>query len=107
MASTKHPDNDPPVAKDHDKPARHPDDPAIQPPSRDYDPRPIGVAGKRLDDGERDPDTVAEEQRRRSDEIAKVGTAKWVDDHDERAPEDRTNRQIPGVAPPAPKEARK
>lgn len=28
----------------------------------------IGVMGKEIDDGERDPDTIAEEQRRRSDE---------------------------------------
>lgn len=82
-------------------------DPSIQPQEPDYDPRAIGISGKRLEDGERDPDTIAEEQRKRSEEIAKAGVSKWVDDHDQRPPNERTNKQVPGVAPPAPKESRK
>jgi hypothetical protein len=93
----------PAVAKD----AKHNNDPIVQPqppgPAPDkvtgYRPT-LGVAGKPLEDGARDPDTVAEEQRERSEEIAKIGVQKWVDARDERPEDERTNRQVPGVAPP-------
>jgi hypothetical protein len=46
--------------------------------------------------------TVADEQRERSAEIEHEGVEKWKEQHDERAPEDRTNKPTPGVAAPAP-----
>lgn len=93
--STTIKDDTPSAAKPSDRSKRDPNDH-----------RAIGVKGEPIEDGECDPDTIAEEQRRRSEDIAKVGVAKWVDDRDERPAEERTNRQVPGVAPPGPKEKR-
>lgn len=42
---------------------------------------------------------IAEEQRARSDEIARTGVEAWKEAHDERPLDQRTNRQIPGVGP--------
>lgn len=53
----------------------------------------IGVSGKPIEDGERDPDTIAEEQRRRSAEMEKEGVFAWMDRHDSRTPEERTVAQ--------------
>ena len=44
----------------------------------------IGVKGTPIEDGERDPDTIAEEQRRRSAEIEGMGVEAWKAAHDER-----------------------
>jgi hypothetical protein len=60
-------------------------------------PRPLGVKGDFIDDGERDPDTVAEEQRRRSAEIEAMGVEAWKDAHDERSEEEK--RAHPTVVP--------
>jgi hypothetical protein len=53
-------------------------------------PRPtIGVKGEPIEDGERDPDTIAEEQRRRSVEIETMGIEAWKAERDERTPEEK------------------
>jgi hypothetical protein len=54
--------------------------------------QPIGVKGEPIEDGERDPDTVAEEQRRRSAEIEAMGVEAYKDSIDERTPEQRSER---------------
>lgn len=48
------------------------------------------------------PMTIAEEQRARSDAIAREGVEKWKAEHDERTEEEKAGRQVPGVASPAP-----
>ena len=45
----------------------------------------IGVKGLPIEDGERDPDTIAEEQRRRSAEMEAMGVEAWKAAHDERS----------------------
>jgi hypothetical protein len=45
----------------------------------------IGVKGIPIEDGERDPDTIAEEQRRRSAEMEAMGVEAWKAAHDERS----------------------
>jgi hypothetical protein len=62
----------------------------------------IGVKGEPIEDGERDPDTVAEEQRKRSDEIQAMGSEAWKAAHDERAAGDKPEYR-PAVAAPAKK----
>ena len=61
----------------------------------------IGVMGEPIEDGERDPDTIAEEQRRRSEEIEKVGVDAWVKAHDDRdrdGDDERAPKKVvPGV----------
>lgn len=102
MATTPHPPpkHDPPKhAPSHEQPAvvgAHAE------PKRDVGPggyaKPIGVSGKAIDDGERDPDTIAEEQRRRSEEMEKVGVDAYMKAHS--APtteEEREKKQVPGV----------
>ena len=49
----------------------------------------IGVKGEPIEDGERDPDTIAEEQRRRSAEIEAHGVHAWIEAHDERTAEEK------------------
>jgi hypothetical protein len=56
--------------------------------------------GEPIEDGERDPDTIAEEQRRRSEEIDKEGVEKWKAKRDER-PDDERPEQVKGVGPTA------
>lgn len=46
--------------------------------------------------------TAADEQRQRSDEIARMGVEKWKAEHDERTEEEKAGRQVTGVAPPVP-----
>ena len=59
-------------------------------PEDNKEPRPtIGVKGEPIEDGERDPDTIAEEQRRRSDEIQAVGIERWKYDQDTRSEEEK------------------
>ena len=61
----------------------------------------IGVRGLPIEDGERDPDTIAEEQRRRSAEMEQMGMAAWNAAHDELSDEERSGaRQVAGAAPP-------
>ena len=61
----------------------------------------IGVRGLPIEDGERDPDTIAEEQRLRSAEMEQMGMAKWNAAHDELSDEERSGaRQVAGAAPP-------
>lgn len=57
----------------------------------------IGVKGEAIDDGERDPDTIAEEQRARSDEMERDGMAKWIAEHDERKGEHEAQKQVSGA----------
>jgi hypothetical protein len=56
----------------HDAPKKTVGEPGLVMPLADPGPlKPtptIGVKGEAIEDGERDPDTIAEEQRRRSDE---------------------------------------
>lgn len=54
----------------------------------------IGVKGEPIDDGERDPDTIAEEQRKRSDDMEKEGMSKWIAAHDERKGEQAEPRKV-------------
>lgn len=47
--------------------------------------------------------TIADEQRARSDEMAREGVEEWKAAHDERTEEEKAgNKQVTGVAPPAP-----
>lgn len=43
--------------------------------------------------------TIADEQRARSAEIQAMGVEKWKEAHDQRSPEERQPRQVPGVKP--------
>ena len=56
---------------------------------RPGDPQPIGVSGLLIEDGERDPGTVAEEQRARSAEIEAMGVEAWKASIDERPEEEK------------------
>ena len=47
----------------------------------------IGVDGYEIDDGERDPGTIAEEQRRRSEEMQEQGVGAWMAARDSRTRE--------------------
>jgi methylmalonyl-CoA mutase N-terminal domain/subunit len=60
----------------------------------------IGVKGEPIDDGERDPDTIAEEQRRRSAEMEAKGVEAWKAEHDERTPEQKAEAlKVAGAQP--------
>lgn len=103
MASTPHPPPRPePPKPPPPKPPTH-DQPAVVGAHAEPGPggyaKPIGVMGKPIDDGERDPDTIAEEQRRRSEEMEKVGVDAYMKSHS--APtteEEREKKQVPGVS---------
>jgi hypothetical protein len=41
--------------------------------------------------------TIADEQRERSEEIAREGVEKWKERHDQRSEEDRRMRPVTGV----------
>ena len=72
------------------------DDPHVEDRNRrPGDPQPIGVAGLLIEDGSRDPGTVAEEQRLRSAEIEAMGVEAWKDSIDERSDEEK--REHPTV----------
>jgi hypothetical protein len=43
--------------------------------------------------------TVADEQRERSDDIARKGVEQWKAEHDSRTDEEKKPHQIPGVGP--------
>lgn len=51
-----------------------------------------------------DGPTIADEQRARSAEIERQGMKAYQDAIDQRPPEARTNRQVPGVVPPTKRE---
>jgi hypothetical protein len=51
-----------------------------------------------------DGPTIADEQRARSAEIEKQGMKKYQEGIDQRPPEERTNKQVPGVVPPTKRE---
>jgi hypothetical protein len=55
----------------------------------------IGVKGEPIEDGARDPDTIAEEQRRRSAEIEGVGVEQWKAAHADHTPDE--SRTVAGV----------
>jgi translation initiation factor IF-2 len=71
---------------------------------------PGGPSGGALDRGAPTPPpvrTIADEQRERAEEVMKAGVEGWKAERDERTDEERAgNRQVPGVAPPAPEEGR-
>lgn len=45
--------------------------------------------------------TIADEQRKRSEEMEKEGVAKYVAERDERPPGERVNKPVAGVNPQA------
>jgi hypothetical protein len=59
----------------------------------------IGVAGEQIEDGERDPDTIAEEQRRRSEDMQAEGVETWMAQRDSRTDEERANSQFVAEEP--------
>ena len=71
------------------KARRRPSSASIRTSRRDTPQQTIGVKGEPIEDGERDPDTIAEEQRRRSDEIQAAGVERWKYDHDTRSEEEK------------------
>ena len=65
----------------------------------DQDPGPqehvtIGVKGEPIADGERDPDTVAEEQRMRSEDMQEQGVHAWMAARDSRTEEQIADSQF-------------
>ena len=54
----------------------------------------MGVAGEPIEDGERDPDTIAEEQRRRAEEMQEVGIVAWMGARDSRTDEQWADSQF-------------
>jgi hypothetical protein len=53
----------------------------------------IGVRGEPIEDGERDPDTIAEEQRRRSEEMQAEGL-NWMAARDSRSEQELADSQF-------------
>ena len=80
------------------KPAAHADEPE----NFETDPAPPPPATQLPEPPAPPLKTIADEQRARSDEIARAGVEKWKAAHDERTDEEKAGRQVPGVAPPAP-----
>ena len=68
-------------------------------PLRPGDPQPIGVSGLLIEDGERDPGTVAEEQRARSAEIETMGVEAYKDSIDERSEVEKNEHPTVALAP--------
>lgn len=113
---TKHAHDDDPPAKRHDEPAKHTDPvhphaaPALAGVLLQPEPAPgepligaRGVKGEHIEDGERDPDTIAEEQRRRSAEMEAMGVDAYMKAHSTQIPvEDHFPKVVPGVAKVAP-----
>ena len=54
----------------------------------------IGVRGEPIEDGERDPDTIAEEQRRRSEDMQAEGVFNWMNARDSRTQEQIADSQF-------------
>ena len=59
----------------------------------------IGVRGEPIEDGERDPDTIAEEQRRRSEEMQEQGVQAWMTAHDSRSEQEIADSQFVAEEP--------
>jgi hypothetical protein len=78
----------------------HPTQPAAKPatPQPPADPQ----AAKQPEPGKREPPppvkTIADEQRERSDEIAREGVEAWKAKHDERTEDEKKGRVVTGVA---------
>lgn len=85
-------DDDEPVKRNHD------DEPHAQPKPALAPGMTIGVKGEPIEDGERDPDTIAEEQRRRSAEIEAKGPEAYMREHSTPIPEEDKFKKV--VAPP-------
>lgn len=91
-ATPPRPHTPPPAPKPSDP---HP--PAAKAPSpAQSDPQAAKVEGYKAEP-EPPVKTVADEQRERSEEIQKQGVEAWKAAHDERSPEERQGRQVPGV----------
>ena len=54
----------------------------------------VGVRGEPIEDGERDPDTIAEEQRRRSEDMQAEGVQTWMAQRDSRSEQELANSQF-------------
>ena len=59
----------------------------------------VGVRGEPIEDGERDPDTIAEEQRRRSEDMQAEGVESWMAARDSRTQEELENSQFVAEEP--------
>jgi hypothetical protein len=55
-------------------------------------------------EGSPDGHTIVEEQRARSAAIEQMGVEAYKDSIDDRPPEERTSKQVPGVTPPTKRE---
>lgn len=77
--------------------------PATKPPA---DPQEAKLEAFKRPEVNLNPDgmTSAEEQRTRSAKLEEQGMKKYLDGIDERSPEEKTNRQVPGVVPPTKRE---
>ena len=58
----------------------------------------VGVRGEPIEDGERDPDTIAEEQRRRSEEMQAEGL-NWMASRDSRSEQELADLQFVAEEP--------
>ena len=93
------PPSPPPALKPQEPPkAPSPAHPNPKPSDHDYDRDPQAA---KVEGYQAVPEplvkTVADEQRERSEEIQKQGVDAWKAAHDERSPEERQGRQVPGV----------
>ena len=97
-----------PQAPTPQKPAPHPQQSQQQRPAplQHADPQEAKLEAFKRPAVDLNPDgpSIAEEQRARSAEIEKQGMKKYQEAIDERPPEERTNRQVPGVTPPTKRE---
>ena len=59
----------------------------------------IGVDGEPIEDGERDPGTIAEEQRRRSEDMQAEGVQTWMAQRDSRSEQELANSQFVAEEP--------
>ena len=92
-ATPPKPQTPPPAPKPSDP---HP--PAAKAPSPAHQPDPQAAKVEGYQAAPEPPTkTIADEQRERSEEIQKQGVDAWKAAHDERSPEERQGRQVPGV----------
>ena len=59
----------------------------------------IGVRGEPIEDGERDPDTIAEEQRMRADDMQTQGVHAWMAARDSRSEDELAASQFVAEEP--------
>ena len=83
----------PPRWDDEIKP---PPQPVAFTPEPALDPRAVAPPAGAYVDGM----TIADEQRARSAWIEQHGTAAYIEEIDQRPPDERENKQVPGVVPP-------